>query len=223
MSNTTQRSSAASARNSNIRRTRASLFRNFETDPLNNPHHLGSYTVHHNQPQHHHSHQHHPILSARERPATQGGPANPAIHPQFRSKAVCTLFCKHCTSTLCNRGMKAILLGNIKVELYSTDVPPKGVQLVWNDYTTQNCHCRIRDAACLGCGNIVGYHVTQGCHSCLKSCHNGHFWMFHSDGVGSYERMDGTGMKPLKWANLPAAEQDKEKHEEKPRYDLCAR
>ena len=88
-------------------------------------------------------------------------PTNPSVHPQFRSKAVCNLFCKHCSSTLCKRGMKAILLGNTKVELYSTDIPPSGVQLVWNDYTTQNCHCRIRDAACLGCGNIVGYHVTQ--------------------------------------------------------------
>jgi hypothetical protein len=45
--------------------------------------------------------------------------ANPTIHPQFRSKAVCSLFCNHCASSLCERGMRAILLGNTAVELYS--------------------------------------------------------------------------------------------------------
>lgn len=69
--------------------------------------------------------------------------------------------------------MKAILLGNTKVELYSTDTPPTGVQLVYGDYLTQNCLCRIRDAACLGCGNVVGYHVTQPCEKCLEACNNG--------------------------------------------------
>ncbi|KAJ3089813.1 Protein fam72a [Quaeritorhiza haematococci] len=83
-----------------------------------------------------------------------GSSINPSIHPQFRSKAVCTLQCSHCGAELCKRGMKAILLGNTKVELFSTDMPPRGVQLVFDDYTTQNCACRIKDAACLGCGNV---------------------------------------------------------------------
>ncbi|KAI9091141.1 protein FAM72, partial [Phlyctochytrium arcticum] len=118
---------------------------------------------------------------------------NPSVHPQFRSKAVCKLFCRHCTSIMCRRGMKAILLGNTKVELYSTDTPPTGVQLVYGDYLTQNCSCRIRDAACLGCGNVVGYHVTQPCEKCLEACNNGHFWMFLSDGVQPVERFDLSG------------------------------
>lgn len=81
--------------------------------------------------------------------------------------------------------MRAILLGNINVELFSTDIPPSGVALVYNDYLTKNCayefiscSCRIRDAACLGCGNVVGYHVTAPCNKCLESCNNGHYWMF---------------------------------------------
>ncbi|TPX54142.1 hypothetical protein PhCBS80983_g06022 [Powellomyces hirtus] len=45
-------------------------------------------------------------------------------HPQFRSKMVCTLSCRHCTNVVCSRGMKAILLGDLRVELYSTDSPP---------------------------------------------------------------------------------------------------
>ena len=63
----------------------------------------------------------------------------PSVHPHFRSKAVCTIFCQHCSSALCERGMRAILLGNTSVELYSTDRPPFGVELVEFDYKTENC------------------------------------------------------------------------------------
>ncbi|KAJ3174364.1 Protein fam72a [Geranomyces variabilis] len=45
-------------------------------------------------------------------------------HPQFRGKMVCTLSCRHCANQVCSRGMKAILLGDLRVELYSTDSPP---------------------------------------------------------------------------------------------------
>ncbi|KAF9937437.1 Protein fam72a [Mortierella alpina] len=113
---------------------------------------------------------------------------SPSLHPQFRAKAVCRLTCKSCLSDVCMRGMKAILLADSRVELYSTDRPPRGVQLVYDDYRTRNCKCRIRDVACLGCGNTLGYHVTQPCESCLEACNNGHFWMFHSDGVSCTER-----------------------------------
>lgn len=74
--------------------------------------------------------------------AVSGGsttPIPPSIHPQFRSKTVCRLYCQHCSSNLCQRGMRAILLGNVNVELFSTDIPPQGVQLVFNDYLTKNC------------------------------------------------------------------------------------
>ena len=32
----------------------------------------------------------------------------------------------------------------------------------------------------------------------------GHFWMFHSDGVGSIDRMNASGFSALKWAELCA-------------------
>jgi hypothetical protein len=40
------------------------------------------------------------------------------------AKTVCILYCKYCRSSLTNRGMRAILLGDTNVELYSTDLPP---------------------------------------------------------------------------------------------------
>jgi hypothetical protein len=49
-----------------------------------------------------------------------------SVHPSFRSKAVCALGCRFCRKDICGRGMKAILLSDTRVELYSTDVvPPK--------------------------------------------------------------------------------------------------
>lgn len=129
-------------------------------------------------------------------------------HSHFRYKIVCRLECRFCQNTVCHRGMKAILLADTKVELYSTDMPPSGVSLVNESYMTENCRCRINDVACLGCGNVVGYHVTQPCETCLDSCNNGHFWMFQMEGVVSSERMDSTGLKPLLWAFLPPPERD---------------
>lgn len=45
-------------------------------------------------------------------------------------------------------------------------------------------------------GNVVGYHVTLPCQSCIRSCNNGHFWMFHSSAVIPVERLDQTGLLP---------------------------
>ncbi|KAJ1534815.1 Protein fam72a, partial [Nowakowskiella sp. JEL0078] len=47
-----------------------------------------------------------------------------SVRPQFRSKIVCQLACKYCQVPVCRRGMKAILLADTNVELYSTDSPP---------------------------------------------------------------------------------------------------
>ncbi|KAF9165661.1 Protein fam72a [Actinomortierella ambigua] len=96
-----------------------------------------------------------PSLPAAVAPASQVY-ASPSLHPQFQAKAVCRLTCKSCLATVCNRGMKAILLADARIELYSTDRAPLGVQLVYEDYRTRNCKCRIRDVACLGCGNTLG-------------------------------------------------------------------
>lgn len=150
--------------------------------------------------------------SLRERVERAAAPqptrSAPNIRPQFRTKIVCNLNCTHCHVGVCRRGMKAILLADTNVELFSTDLPPFGVQLVNDDYMTRNCRCRIKDAACLGCGNVVGYHVTQPCEACLEACNNGHFWMFHMGEVFSEDRMDNTGKKSLVWANLPQADKD---------------
>ncbi|KAI1315436.1 Protein fam72a [Mortierella claussenii] len=105
------------------------------------------------------------------------------------SKIVCRMDCRYCAAVICLRGMKAMLLADTTVELFSTDHPPGSVQLIDKDYTTSNCACKIRDVACRVCGNVVGYHITQPCQQCLKAPNNGHFWMFHTEGVIGQERL----------------------------------
>jgi len=115
---------------------------------------------------------------------------SPENHEDFSKKAVIEINCIFCDTSLTVRGMKANLLADSAVELFSTDCPQIGnVSLVGTIYTASICNCNLSDIACIGCGNIVGYHVTKPCHNCLSSCNNGHFWMFLSD--SSYEREQG--------------------------------
>ncbi|KAM3579465.1 hypothetical protein VKS41_007924 [Umbelopsis sp. WA50703] len=44
----------------------------------------------------------------------------------YPMKPVYKLSCKHCCNMICARGMKAILLADTSIELYSTDTPPRG-------------------------------------------------------------------------------------------------
>ncbi|KAJ8655974.1 hypothetical protein O0I10_008414 [Lichtheimia ornata] len=123
-------------------------------------------------------------------------------------KPVYKLLCRYCHNMVCARGMRAILLADTNIELYSTDIPATSIQLMDKDYLTRTCHCRIRDVACRECGNIIGYHVVAPCSRCLQACNNGHFWMFHSDACQPNERKDITGKCTILWNNLPRAEQD---------------
>eukprot|EP01134_Creolimax_fragrantissima_P004234 CFRG4234T1 len=121
---------------------------------------------------------------------------------QFEAKTVCNLTCRFCQSELTDRGMRAILLGDTNVELYSTDLPPTNtLGLIGEDYTTKNCACQIRDSACLTCGNVTGYHVTRPCSSCLEACHNGHFWMLHSDATKAIDRYTSAGLL-MRWGGI---------------------
>ncbi|CAO3637511.1 unnamed protein product [Mucor hiemalis] len=124
-------------------------------------------------------------------------------------KPVYKLNCRHCSTVVCARGMKAILLADTAIELYSTDTPSQSIHVLEKDYLTRSCHCRIRDVACLGCGNVIGYHVVSPCAQCLDACNNGHFWMFHSSACKPAERHD-INKKVLLWNNLPRAEMDYE-------------
>ena len=68
----------------------------------------------------------------------------------FGEKVVMELNCKFCSSKICRRGMRALLLADTKTELFSTDLPPTHTTaLVGGDYRTSSCDCKISDVACL--------------------------------------------------------------------------
>ena len=57
------------------------------------------------------------------------------LHPSFQSKPVYVLDCGLCESTVCVRGMKAMLLADRSRELYSTDLPPPRYAIVYAIHT----------------------------------------------------------------------------------------
>ncbi|KAF9123603.1 Protein fam72a [Mortierella sp. GBA39] len=123
-------------------------------------------------------------------------------------KEVVRMACRFCETIICERGMKAQLLADQSVALLSTDDAPQSVQLVGADYKPTNCLCRIKDTACLVCGNAIGYHITQPCEKCLNAENNGHLWLFHPEYILSCPRWDPVFMRPLRWGELPRPEQD---------------
>ena len=185
---------------------------------------IGSIQTQHSQPQHSTQSQHisSQIFARRRASHNSGiagvvnlGPGGSIVHPRafspnspLRNKIVYVLNCVSCSTILCTRAMRAILLADTKLELYSTDIPPASVHSLQHDSLTSGCQCRVRETACTGCGNSVGYQVSQPCDSCLSAKNNGHFWMFNSDAVSTQERKDPSGNgKPLYWASLtPMAE-----------------
>ncbi|KAK9761027.1 hypothetical protein K7432_014398 [Basidiobolus ranarum] len=140
---------------------------------------------------------------------------NSQPRPQFAQKPVFILDCRFCQNIFCERGMKAVLLADCKVELYSTDMVPSRAQGIGPEYLTEKCGCSIRDVACLDCGNVVGYNVTLACPSCLSDYNNGHYWIFHSTTVKSTERLSLERM-PMLWGAVKAPELDLELTESNP-------
>lgn len=86
-------------------------------------------------------------------------PTVQATASPLRNKIVYELHCCYCQTHICGRAMRAILLADTKVELFSTDVPPSRLRLLDDDRMTQGCNCRIRDTAC-ACWYAAG---ARGC------------------------------------------------------------
>lgn len=128
--------------------------------------------------------------------------------PTYTNKTVYMLSCRGCSATLCKRAMKAVLLGDTRIELFSTDVNPgnDNIALISEPYLTNSCQCSIRDIACVNCGNCVGYHVAEACESCLQANNNAHYYIFSVDEVTHKERY--LDQDVLTWSAIPSAKID---------------
>ncbi|XP_030828403.1 protein FAM72A-like [Strongylocentrotus purpuratus] len=149
------------------------------------------------------------------------------MHSSFKKKPVVQLVCRFCDSCICKRGMKAVLLADTNMELYSTDAPCAGkISNVDKPYSTGKCECRISDTACNHCGNNVGYTIMIPCVPCLQSCNNGHLWIFNSTVVWAEGQLDKSGCDVLRWDSLsecPGDDNSQESfHEDKDDID-CIR
>ncbi|KAG0244057.1 Protein fam72a [Actinomortierella wolfii] len=70
---------------------------------------------------------------------------------QIGLKEVVRMACRFCEVLLCERGMKAQLLADQTIGLFSTDDEPVTVELIGDPYRPTNCSCEISDTACLVC------------------------------------------------------------------------
>ncbi|XP_028301724.1 protein FAM72B isoform X2 [Gouania willdenowi] len=113
----------------------------------------------------------------------------------FKNKCVTQVNCVFCDSLLCTRGMKAVLLADTEVELFSTDIPPnRTVDFVASCYSTESCKCKLRDIACLKC-----------------------------DAVSTLNRLDATGVNLLLWGDLPELDDSENEDSESPSEEDCIR
>ncbi|KJE93801.1 FAM72A protein [Capsaspora owczarzaki ATCC 30864] len=127
----------------------------------------------------------------------------------FSSELVVQLDCLYCSANITNRGMGGKLRAEpCNQELYSTDAEPSSVALIGNARHAPTCRCLVRDAACLTCGNAVGYHVETPCTRCLGDCTNGHMWIFHSQCTIATIRQAPGQPAAMVWGRLPSPMQD---------------
>uniref|UniRef100_A0A8C0FKR8 FA72A protein n=1 Tax=Bubo bubo TaxID=30461 RepID=A0A8C0FKR8_BUBBB len=110
-------------------------------------------------------------------------------------------------TTLCLNFRSVLSKHYSHIKLLCFYFPFSTVDFIGSCYFTEICKCKLKNIACLKCGNIVGYHVISPCKPCLLSCNNGHFWMFHSQAVFGINRLDPSGVNVLLWGNLPDLEE----------------
>ncbi|OWF49383.1 protein FAM72A-like [Mizuhopecten yessoensis] len=131
------------------------------------------------------------------------------VAPSFRRKQVFILDCAYCDSTICRRAMRAVLLADSQTELFSTDIQEEGaVDMTDEKFYTDNCDCLIEHMACTACGNVVGYHIRMPCIKCIKSCNNGHMWMFYRHAITPKDRLNTQGEKVMVWGDIPTEHHD---------------
>ncbi|KAF8530459.1 hypothetical protein BU17DRAFT_79235 [Hysterangium stoloniferum] len=136
----------------------------------------------------------HPIQHHSPSSQSQSWPTNVISGPPPILQEVYILDCKSCDTFLTNRGMKAVLLLQPEVPLYSSDAlpincsanpgppeypPPLEAEVIHASTLScpsglpappaRTCECLTQTLSCHGCGSSVGYMVVIPCHRCCSS------------------------------------------------------
>lgn len=125
-------------------------------------------------------------------------------------KKVYWIECKYCSTILSTRSMKASIIYNPQKTFFSTNKQTKFVIVMNKDYYAEDCDCLIRECVCFYCGNNIGYHVSQPCLKCLKSNHNGHFWIFFNQEIKPKETLFIETEETVYWNNAQLQIEEKE-------------
>ncbi|KAG0236933.1 Protein fam72a [Actinomortierella wolfii] len=102
---------------------------------------------------------------------------------QIGLKEVVRMACRFCEVLLCERGMKAQLLADQTIGLFSTDDEP--ITFLESQFF-------------MDIGNS----------DCLSAENNGHLWLFHPEYIHCSPRFDPVFARPLRWQDLPPPDQD---------------
>ena len=140
------------------------------------------------------------FLTPNTSPSTTTSSPSNKQNDDDSSRNAYTLSCKCCANVLTRRGMRARLVADARVHIWSTDEQPKyqsqlgstaydSVKLVGEKYATTTCQCQLMysrsswhidddsDIACARCETVVGYHIagSKPCDTCSRSNHNAHY------------------------------------------------
>ncbi|ADM11890.2 uncharacterized protein Eint_071270 [Encephalitozoon intestinalis ATCC 50506] len=102
----------------------------------------------------------------------------------------CIIRCFGCGNVVCRRARRAMLLSNVKIEVYSANVPTECVKCVRDGYLAYSCQCIVVDAECRCCRMILGYHILHPCKLCEEIGGIRHAWIFDTSSVISSIRRE---------------------------------
>ncbi|ORX93826.1 hypothetical protein K493DRAFT_262033 [Basidiobolus meristosporus CBS 931.73] len=112
---------------------------------------------------------------------------NPTVFlPLSNKRPNCTLNCRACHTLITTNAIHAVLLNNVRTEIYATGSAPIGAEGIGASYSTKSCPCRLTDFACLNCGNVLGTVLSFMCESCVSE----HPWRYHKEAVTANDLVD---------------------------------
>lgn len=141
--------------------------------------------------------------------------------PRSRATPVIDLKCSDCKFNLSGQGMQVYYKNNPAVDLFSTNVFPKGTKEARKDLNHGMCGCRVRELGCQ-CGTIVGYRMYERCKQCSSENDEdeGHVWYFQDQCVEALPRIDPATGETVMWPGFDFPSIEESSNQESPSKTL---
>ncbi|KAM0672205.1 hypothetical protein CWI42_081280 [Ordospora colligata] len=99
--------------------------------------------------------------------------------------------CFGCSSIVCRRAMRSMLLLNTKIKVYSASSSTECVQCIRDVYMAYMCKCIVIDISCKCCRMVLGYYIVRPCIECTAGICSGRRWIFDTSSVKPSARKPG--------------------------------